>query len=62
MHNFRKLTIWLKAIQLTKDIYLVVGEMSNDEKFGLTSQIKGCSVSIPSNIAEDSSRSSNRVI
>jgi four helix bundle protein len=60
MHNFRKLTIWLNAIQLTKEVYLLVGSMPNDEKFGLTSQIKRCCVSIPSNIAEGSSRSSNK--
>lgn len=38
------------------DVYTIISEFSKDEKFGITSQISRCSVSIPSNIAEGSSR------
>jgi four helix bundle protein len=60
MRNFRDLDIWKEARKQTKDIYLLMKLMPEDEKFGLTSQIKRCSVSIPSNIAEGSSRKSNK--
>lgn len=60
MRNFRDLHIWKEARKQTKDIYLLMKLMPEDEKFGLTSQIKRCGVSIPSNIAEGSSRKSNK--
>lgn len=60
MRNFRDLDIWKEARKQTKDIYLLMKLMPEDEKFGLTSQIKRCSVSVPSNIAEGSSRKSNK--
>ncbi|GEM_PF-4754926 len=37
---------------LVKEVYLVASELPNEEKFGLSSQIRRCAVSIPSNIAE----------
>lgn len=58
MHNFEKLLFWQKSIVLAKNIYIVCQEINNDEKFGLISQIKRCTVSIPSNIAEGSGRNS----
>lgn len=60
MHNFRKLNIWLDAIVLAKEVYKVTSNYPKEEKFGLVSQINRCSVSVPSNIAEGSSRSSNK--
>jgi four helix bundle protein len=60
MHNFRKLNIWLDAIVLAKEVYMVTSNYPKEEKFGLVSQINRCSVSVPSNIAEGSSRSSNK--
>lgn len=60
MHNFENLKFWRKSIELTKKVYLVSAEISSDEKFGLISQIKRASVSIPSNIAEGSGRNSNK--
>lgn len=45
---------------LAKEVYLHTSKFPNDEKFGLVSQIKRCSVSVPSNIAEGSSRSSKK--
>ncbi|MDF4223228.1 four helix bundle protein [Maribacter sp. M208] len=41
-------------------MYFLSKKLPDDEKFGLTSQIKSCSVSIPSNIAEGAGRNSNK--
>lgn len=55
-HNFRELKIWKEGILLTKEIYELSANLPDDEKYGLKSQIKRCSSSIPSNIAEGSGR------
>ncbi len=60
MHNFRQLTIWKEAISVAKLVYITTSTFPSEEKFGLTSQINRCCVSIPSNIAEGSSRTSNK--
>jgi len=60
MHNYRELKIWHKAIDLSVDIYELVADYPNDEKFGLVSQLRRASVSVPSNIAEGSSRGSEK--
>ena len=60
MHKIEELKIWKKSIELVKEVYKIVGDLSNDEKFGLSSQIKRCSVSIASNIAEGAGRNSNK--
>ena len=55
-HNFKKLKIWQMGLQIAKDIFDSTATFPNEEKFGLTSQMNRCAVSIPSNIAEGSSR------
>ena len=59
-HNFRELKIWQKGIELSVEMHQLTRKFPAEEKFSLTSQIKRCSVSIPSNIAEGSSRQSNK--
>ncbi|KAF2328643.1 four helix bundle protein [Flavobacterium ginsenosidimutans] len=59
MHQFEKLKIWQKAMDIIENVYKVCSELPSDEKFNLISQIKRCAVSIPSNIAEGSGRNSN---
>ncbi len=59
MHNFEKLKVWQKAMDLTVDVYQVSRLLPKEEKFNLIHQIKKCAVSIPSNIAEGSGRNSN---
>jgi len=49
---------WQKSKELSIDIYKVTKGFLDDERFGLTSQMRRCSVSVASNIAEGSSRSS----
>ena len=58
MHQFEKLKIWQKAMDIAEKIYTISAELPNDEKFNLIHQIKKCAVSIPSNIAEGSGRNS----
>ncbi len=60
MHKIENLKIWKKAIELAKSIYLLALELPIEEKYGLISQIKRCSVSIPSNIAEGAGRNSQK--
>ena len=60
MHKVEDLKIWNKAIELVKQVYLVVSELPQNEKFGLSSQIKRSAVSIPSNIAEGAGRNSKK--
>jgi four helix bundle protein len=58
MHDFRKLKVWEKAMELSTEIYKCTASFPQEEKFGLTSQMRKCSVSIPSNISEGAGRNS----
>jgi len=58
--SFEKLNVWKESIELTKDIYLLTNLFPSDEKFGLVSQLRRASVSISSNIAEGTSRNTNK--
>jgi len=60
MHNFEKLKIWQKAMDVAVEIYKISLLLPNDEKFNLIHQIKKCAVSIPSNIAEGAGRNHNK--
>lgn len=55
-NGYKNLIVWQKAIKLTLDIYSVTTKFPKQEQFGLVSQIQRAAVSIPSNIAEGSSR------
>lgn len=59
MSNFRKLLVWQKAMSLTTKIYTSTQKFPKEEIFGLTSQLRRCTISIPSNIAEGIGRDSN---
>lgn len=58
MRNFKQLLIWQKGFQIAVKAFQFATSLPNQEKFGLTSQITKAAVSIPSNIAEGSSRTS----
>ncbi len=58
MNKYQELKIWDKAMDLVEQIYCLSKVLPDDEKFGLVSQIKRSSVSIPSNIAEGAGRNS----
>lgn len=59
-HNFRDLGIWKDSFSIVKEVYELCQKLPDDEKFGLKSQIQRCAVSIPSNIAEGSGRTSDK--
>ncbi len=58
-HNFKKLIIWQESLELVIETYKVTKNFPSEENFGLTSQLNRCSV-IPSNIAEGTSKSSEK--
>lgn len=59
-HNFREIKIWQESLVLVKEVYEFSSKLPTEEKFGITSQINRSAVSIPSNIAEGSGRTSNK--
>ncbi|MGD9636172.1 MAG: four helix bundle protein, partial [Pirellulales bacterium] len=59
MFGFEKLEVWQKSIELTDRVYSQTRNFPAEERFGLTSQIRRSAISIPSNIAEGSGRSSS---
>jgi four helix bundle protein len=52
MKDFHKLKVWEKAHKLTLSIYLLTKDFPKDEQYGLTSQMRRASSSIPTNIVE----------
>ncbi len=58
IYSFEKLEVWKFAREYVKKIYELTLKFSNTEKFGLTQQIQRAAVSISSNIAEGSGRTS----
>lgn len=60
MHRFKDLEIWKLSRKFCSDIYEVTTTFPETEKFGLTNQLRRASVSVPSNIAEGTSRKSNK--
>lgn len=60
IRSYRDLKIWQRAIDLVEEIYNVTRSFPSEEKFGLTSQMRRCSVSVPSNIAEGFGRVHNK--
>ncbi|CAG5084786.1 four helix bundle protein [Parvicella tangerina] len=60
MHNCKELTIWLDSFEIAKVVYDYSAHIPQKEDYGLISQMRRCSVSVPSNIAEGASRSSDK--
>ena len=58
--SFEKLEVWKEAIKLAKNIYALTENFPNSEKFGLINQLRRASNSISSNLAEGTSRSTNK--
>lgn len=55
-HNYRNLKIWKLGLEITNDISDILLNFPKHERYDLSSQLSRCSVSMPSNIAEGSSR------
>ncbi|MCA9077615.1 MAG: four helix bundle protein [Planctomycetaceae bacterium] len=60
MFRFQKLDVWQRAIRLSNRVYELTKTFPNEERFGLTSQMRRTAVSIAANIAEGSGRVSDR--
>lgn len=60
MKTFRDLLIWQKSMELVTNCYKISSNFPKEESFGLTSQIRKCSISIPSNISEGFGRETNK--
>ena len=56
MFNFEKLEVWKKSIDFADFVYSITRAFPDEERFGLTSQMRRAAVSISSNIAEGTSR------
>ncbi len=52
LKNYKELNVWQKSYELCLKIYRLTAKFPNEERYGLTSQIRRSAVSIPSNIAE----------
>jgi len=52
LRNYKELKVWQKAYQLCLEVYKITSGFPREERYGLSSQIRRASVSVPSNIAE----------
>jgi four helix bundle protein len=60
MRDFRPLKVWQKAHSLTLDVYSSTSLFPKSELYGLTSQLRRASASIPTNIAEGCGRDTEK--
>lgn len=60
MKNFKELRIWQKGMEIAIKCFQLTESFPDKERFGLSAQIKKSAISIPSNIAEGSSRRSEK--
>ncbi len=60
MQDFKKLDVWKRSYEFSKEIYGITSCFPDEEKFGLASQVRRAAVSIPINIAEGSGRNSRK--
>ena len=59
MRNYKDLMVWEKAHKLTLALYQETSTFPKEERFGLTSQVRRASSSIPANLAEGCGRRSD---
>ena len=52
LKNYKDLKVWQRSYQLCLEVYKITKEFPDEEKYGLTSQLRRAAVSVPSNISE----------
>lgn len=60
MQSYREMKVWQKSMDLVVEVYRLEKLLPASEKYGLSDQMRRCSVSIPSNIAEGFGRKANK--
>jgi four helix bundle protein len=60
MKTHKNLDVWQNSVEFVTEIYMLTNAFPENEKFGLTNQIRRSAVSIPSNIAEGAGRHSKK--
>jgi len=58
VNNFKDLLVWQQSMEVSRRVYVLTRGFPEDEKYGLISQLRRASVSVPSNIAEGHARDS----
>ncbi len=58
--DFKNLNVWHKSMKIVVETYNLIRTLPVEERFGLCDQMRRCSISIPSNIAEGQRRNSNK--
>ena len=59
MKRHKDLDVWNMSVALVTEIYKITSKFPKEELFGISSQMRLASISIPSNIAEGAARKSN---
>jgi four helix bundle protein len=59
MRDYKELKVWQKSHVLTMRVYKITNTFPKHEVFGLVTQLRRCSTSIPSNLAEGCGRGSD---
>ena len=60
IRDFRELKAWEKAHQFTQEVYRITMDFPDDERFGLTAQLRRAAASVTTNIAEGYGREGER--
>jgi len=60
LDSFKDLIVWQKSYELALLTYKITEKYPKNEQFNLVSQMRRCAISIPSNIAEGSKRSTRK--
>lgn len=60
LQSYKELIVWQKSITLVREIYSITDSFPRSEIYGLVSQLRRASISIPSNIAEGHARKSSK--
>jgi four helix bundle protein len=60
IRNYRDLAVWQRGMDIALKVYEATKDFPSDERFGLTSQLRRASASVPANIAEGHARASTK--